>query len=282
MDRTARSRGSPYDTDSECRSHLELIIGELASIAVALSGGVDSSLLLAVARRQVGEGAVAAIGVSPSLADRDLRLAREIATHLGSPLLEISTDELSIPGYVANAGNRCFHCKSVLYQHLGSHPLLANRTVCDGTHSEDHAGDRPGMRAAWERGVRSPLREAGLGKRAIREWAREIGLPNWDRPARPCLASRIGIGTPVSVARLHVVESLEEILAEAGFRVFRARMIDDEVVVEVGVDELDRLGEPEWRRRFLARARDLGVGEVSVERRGYGVVGPSRRIELRG
>jgi len=230
---------------------------------------VDSALLLAVARETIGARAVAATGVSPSLSTEELAVAREIAGFLGAPLLELPTDELARPGYVANRGDRCFHCKSELYGLLSTHPRLHGHVVCDGTHADDADGDRPGMRAARELAVRSPLREAGLGKAAIRRWARDLGLPNWDRPARPCLASRIAVGTAVTPARLGVVAALESVLAEEGFRVYRARLTPSGIIVQLGRDELARLGERRWRTRFAARAAELGERRVLVDRNGY-------------
>ncbi len=267
--------------DLEARARLIELLEEFGQVAVALSGGVDSALLLAVARAALGDGAVGATGVSPSLSTDELMSARTVALALGVPLLEIATHELERPEYVANAGDRCFHCKTELYGLLAGHPQLRGRVLVDGTHAEDPSGDRPGMRAASEQGVRSPLREAGLGKRAIRAWARELGLPNWSRPARPCLASRVGIGTEVTTGRLETIAALETILAEEAFRVFRARIDGELVVIQLGRAELSRLPEPRWRTRIVERARALGISRVLFDEDGYRAPGEPRSLARR-
>lgn len=254
----------------------------LSPVAVAFSGGVDSSLLYAEARRVLGDQAVAAIGVSPSLARADLEAAREVARWLQAPLLELATEEVEREAYAANAGDRCFHCKTELYSRLAAAPELAGWSVCDGTNLDDLAADRPGMTAAARQGVRSPLREAGFGKAQIRELAQAWGLPNWDRPAQPCLASRVRVGTRVDATVLGDVEALEQILTAAGFRVRRARVEARDVVVTVDAVELDRIGVRGWREAFVAEARRRGYQRVHVDLDGYrspGVSPPDRRAE---
>lgn len=267
-------------TEDPIRLRLASILSEVGPVAVALSGGVDSSLLLSVAHEVLGDAAVGAVGVSPSLATAELEDARAVAASIGAGLLEIPTHELDRPGYVANDGARCYHCKTELYLRIAGHPDLAGRTVLDGTNADDIADDRPGMRAAREREVRSPLREAGLGKTAIRAWARERGLAVWDKPARPCLASRVPVGTTVDAERLRAAERLEGVLSGAGFRVHRARVEREAVTVELGRDELPRLEEPGWRHRFVSLARELGFARVRVDERGYGAPGPPRLRDL--
>lgn len=250
-------------------TQLEERLRELAPVAVALSGGVDSSLLYAEARRVLGDRAVAFVGISASLSQDDLTTAREVAAHLEAPLLELSTDELSDARYRANRGDRCYFCKSALFDRAAVEEALNGWSLCDGTNADDLVADRAGMRAGGERGVRSPLREAGFGKAEIRALARERGLENWDRPARPCLASRVQVGTEVNSAVLGNVEQLESVLAAANFRVYRARIQDDQVTVVLGKDELGRLGEPEWTRAFTEKAEALGYRTVRFDENGY-------------
>ena len=250
-------------------ARLETRLRELAPVAVAFSGGVDSSLLYLEARRVLGEGAVAVIGTSPSLARSELAAARAVAAHLAAPLWELPTRELESEEYRANRGDRCFHCKDELFRCIMDDPRLAGWTVCDGSHADDPIGDRPGMTAARRLGVASPLREAGFGKGDIRALARSRGLPSWDRPSRPCLASRVRVGTPVTSERLAAVETIEECLAAHGFRVYRARITGEDLIVTLGVAELDRLGERGWWDPVTRLARRLGFRRVLADLAGY-------------
>ncbi len=249
---------------------LESRLLELGPIAVALSGGVDSTLLLCEAHRLIGNRAVAVTGVSASLSKSELREAQRVAQHVGSRLIELQTRELEVAEYRANRGDRCFHCKHELYGSMARHEQLVGFTVIDGTHAEDPAGDRPGMRAAVALGVVSPLRDVGFGKSDIRALARRRNLPNWDRPARPCLASRVAIGTEVDSQILADVEAFESVLAGHGFHVYRARVAKARVLVEVGMDEVNRLDEPAWREEFARVATARGYRDVSANRSGYG------------
>ncbi|MFQ5654745.1 MAG: hypothetical protein ACE5GW_08445, partial [Planctomycetota bacterium] len=148
-------------------------------------------------------------------------------------------------------------------------PRLAGWTVCDGTNADDAAADRPGITAAGDVGVISPLREARIGKAEIRKLASELGLPNRERPSRPCLASRVRVGTPVDAATLRRVAALEGILERAGFRIYRARTCGDEVTVVLGGDEMARLGEPGWRHELVCEALRQGYRRIVVDLLGY-------------
>ena len=217
------------------------LLSNLSPLAVALSGGVDSSLLLHEAHQVLGDRVVAVTGVSASLSRSELREARQVADHIGARLIEVETEELESEEYRANRGDRCFYCKNELYGMISRDPRLREHHIADGTNADDVAGDRPGMRAAAAIGVVSPLREAEFGKSDIRSLARFRGLSNWDRPARPCLASRIAVGTQVDARKLADVEALEAVLSRHGFSGYRARIVDRRVLVEVGLDEVARL-----------------------------------------
>jgi uncharacterized protein len=223
------------------RAALEENLHALGRVAVAFSGGVDSAVLLAEARRVLGEGAVAVIADSPSLPRAELTRAREEAAALGARLVEVSTDELSDPRYRANAGDRCYWCKEALFRAM---ELVAEREgiahLAFGEITDDAGDDRPGARSASERGVRAPLAEAGLSKSDVRALAREHGLAAADVPSSACLASRIPVGTTVTAERLARVEEAERRVRALGFRRLRVRDRGTCARLEVGEDELSR------------------------------------------
>jgi pyridinium-3,5-biscarboxylic acid mononucleotide sulfurtransferase len=211
--------GSPSAPTADA-ANLLTTVGGLGSVVVAFSGGVDSAVVLAAAVRALGpRRAIAAIADSPSLARSELELARRTAGELGAELAVLGTDELAVPGYQANAGDRCYFCKQTVLSSVGE--LAAARGfahVATGTHLDDRAAPhRPGLRAARELSVVEPLADAGLTKAAVRAVAREWGLSTSEKPSMPCLASRIEVGIPVSRERLGLVER-----AEAAVRAFLA------------------------------------------------------------
>jgi uncharacterized protein len=215
------------------------ILRELESVAVAFSGGVDSAVLLHAAHAALGTRAVAVIADSPSLPRRELAEARALAAAVGAPLEVVATDELEHPDYRANAGERCYFCKSALFDAM--EPWARERgfaALCFGEITDDLSDHRPGARAAGERGVRAPLREAGMSKADVRRYAREQGLPVADKPASACLASRIPVGTEVTRERLARVERAENALKDLGLRQLRVRDHGAHARVEVGQDEL--------------------------------------------
>ncbi len=238
------------------------------SAVVAFSGGVDSALVAAVAHRVWGERALAVTGCSPSLAAADRQAARQVANAIGIRHEEIATHEIDAPGYRANAGDRCFHCKSELYARLAA---LAERrgyaVVLDGTHTGDLVGHRPGLRAASEAGVRAPLVEAGFGKAEVRALARALGLAVWDLPANACLASRLPVGTPVTTERLERVARAEAAVKELGYSQVRVRDHGGWARLELGQAELERgLAEAE---RLIGAVVRAGFDRAQVDPAGY-------------
>jgi uncharacterized protein len=249
---------------------------------VAFSGGQDSALVLAIARQVLGrERVVAVLGLSPSLPAREREEARTLAHALDAVLVELPTEELADPGYAANGPDRCFHCKRVLFTRCLA--LAAERglpAVLEGGNVDDDRDYRPGSRAARELGIRSPLREAGLGKADIAALSRELGLPTWDKPPAACLASRIPWGTPVTAALLGQIERAEDALRNAGFRRCRARHHGDLVRIELDPAELGRAACGPVREVLVARLKALGYRFVSLDLEGYRTGSFNDRLDL--
>ena len=226
-------------------AQLERRIASLDSAIVAFSGGVDSSLVAAVAFRALRESALAVTAVSPALATGELDGARSVAQTLGIRHQTISTEELTRYGYRRNARDRCYHCKTELYDRLG---LLANaegyRAVLSGANADDVGDWRPGLRAAAEHGVVHPLLEAGVGKDEVRVLARQLRIPSAEKPASPCLASRLPYGTAVRPEILAQVDRAELAVKALGYRVVRVRHFGSVGRVELAAAELPRASKP--------------------------------------
>ena len=246
------------------------VLAEAGPVVVAFSGGTDSSLVAAVAARALGPDAVAVTAVSPSLPPGDAEQAAEVAGAIGIAHRTVRTRETERPDYLANGTDRCYHCKTELYDVLA---LIATDAggaqVVSGANADDLGDFRPGLRAAAEHGVRHPLVEVGMTKPEVREAARELGVPSWDRPASACLSSRIAFGVTISVEMLSKVGRAEQLLKELGFRQCRVRVHDDLVRVEVEPDELDRLASAAVRERVVAGLRDLGYRYVTLDLEGF-------------
>jgi uncharacterized protein len=255
--------------DAKLAALRETIRG-LESALVAYSGGADSALVLKVAHQVLGDRALGVIACSPSYPEAERRDAVALAEQLGAPVLQIQTEEMDDPNYVANHGNRCYFCKQELFTKLES--LRAERgfaAILDGYNADDVGDYRPGMRAAQEHHVRHPLQEVGLSKAEIREISRALGLPTWDKPAMACLSSRIPHGTPIQIGMLQQVDDAEQLLRRLGFRQLRVRHHNKIARIEVELSELPRLVEPATREQVVRGLRQLGYSFVTVDLAGY-------------
>lgn len=250
---------------------LERAVRPRLRLLTAYSGGVDSTLVAAVARRVLGrDHAPAAIGDSASLPRHELREARSIAASLDIRLIEVNPGEQLDANYRANAPDRCYHCKSYLYASL--HRLadeMGFAFIANGTNTDDLGDHRPGLRAASESQVVSPLLEAGLNKADVRALAAHLGLANSDKPAAACLASRIPYGTPVTPKRLAMVESAEALLRDMGFCGFRVRHHETVARIELPHDQWPRMLDESIRSRVVERLTALGYSHVALDLAGF-------------
>jgi pyridinium-3,5-biscarboxylic acid mononucleotide sulfurtransferase len=250
---------------------LEEIIRSRPRALVAFSGGVDSTLLLRISRDVLGpENVVAVTGVSPTYTPEELATARRAARALGVEHVLIETAELGCAAFAANPPDRCYHCKGELFDKILD--LARRRTidaVYDATNTDDLDDYRPGRRATEERGVASPLVLAGFSKKDVRALSRKLGLASWDKPANPCLASRIPYGTPITTETLDRVRTGETYIRGLGFPVVRLRHHDRLARIEIPAADFARLMKPATARRIAARLRSLGYLWIALDIEGF-------------
>ena len=241
------------------------------SCAVAFSGGVDSAVVAQAAFEALGDRAVAVTGTSASLAAGEVEQAEEIARLIGIRHHVINTDEFAQDQYLRNAPDRCYHCKTELYTQLERIlPELGTKIILNGANVDDEGDYRPGMTAAAEHQVHSPLAECGITKSEVRQLAAQWNLPVWDKPASPCLSSRVAYGEAVTPERLAMIDSAEQFLRRRGLRTCRVRYHRGDLArIEVPPEELLPLCEPQTRRELAAELHRLGFKFVTIDLEGF-------------
>ena len=253
------------------RDQLLSLIRGYGTCAVAFSGGIDSTVVAKAAQMALGERAIAVTGTSASLAAGELEEARQLAELIGIRHEVLATDEFANPHYVQNASDRCYHCKTELYTQLeGLAERLKVAMVLNGANLDDLGDYRPGMRAAREHRVASPLAECGFHKSDVRELAAHWSLPTWDKPATPCLSSRVAYGEEVTPERLAMIDQAEQFLRQQGLRMLRVRYHKGDLArLEVPPDAFAKLCEVGVREALVTRLKALGFKFVTLDLEGF-------------
>src|SRR5579885_91852 len=253
------------------RDRLVEVLRGLGGAAVAFSGGIDSTVVARAAVLALGDRAVAVTADSPSVPRAEVAEARELARQIGIRHRVVNTEEFDDPNYVRNDGTRCYYCKSELYTRMEQLlPELGVSVLCSGANLDDQGDYRPGLKAAAEHAVRHPLQEAGFTKADVRALAQSWGLPTWDKPASPCLSSRLAPGVEVTRKRTARVEAAETYLRSLGYRECRVRLHEGELArVEVPAALLPRLADPAWREGLVRRLKELGFRFVTLDLEGF-------------
>jgi len=262
------------------RDALLRVLASYESCAVAFSGGVDSAVVAKAAHLALGDAAVLVTGSSAAMAEGELEAARALAEWIGVRHVVVPTHEFENPDYLANAPDRCYHCKSELYTQLdGVAERLGVKVVVNGANADDLGDYRPGMRAAGEHQVRSPLAECGFTKQEVRDLAAAWELPVAEKPATPCLSSRVAYGEQVTPERLAMIDRAEQLLRSLGIRELRVRYhAGDMARIEVPLEALERLCEPETRTLVVDELQRLGFKFITLDLAGFRSGGLNRLI----
>ena len=250
---------------------IKSLILEMDSALVAFSGGVDSTLVLALAHDVLGEKALAVTAQSASMPDREMKACHQLAKEIGVKHLVVKTEEMSNPNYRANPANRCYHCKTELYSRLKKVAQQENiLNILNGTNTDDLGDYRPGLDSAREQGVRSPLVEAEFNKQEVRELSRKMELSVWDKPAMACLSSRIPYGQPVTPEKLAMIEQAEDLLLSLGFTQVRVRHLGTLARIELDKNEIPRYqNDKSVQKAVEEKLKALGFNNVVLDPEGY-------------
>jgi pyridinium-3,5-biscarboxylic acid mononucleotide sulfurtransferase len=262
------------------RDQLLSALSSYGSCAVAFSGGVDSAVVAKAARLALGDAAVLVTGTSAAMAEGELEAARELAQIIGVRHVVLPTEEFANPNYITNAPDRCYHCKSELYTQIGGlAERLGVRVIVNGANADDLGDYRPGMRAASEHEVRSPLAECGITKQEVRELAAAWHLPVADKPATPCLSSRVAYGQEVTPERLAMIDRAERLLRSLSFGELRVRYHEGDVArIEVPLEKLNDLCQTDTRKLVVDELQRLGFKFITLDLAGFRSGGLNRLI----
>lgn len=249
---------------------LRKLFHDMGAVLVAFSGGIDSTLVLKLAHDTLGSRAIAVTAISPTFPVVELDIVRQLSQEIGARLIITETNQLQMPHFVRNDAMRCYHCKTDLYHLLGDiQKDLDIPSVVDGTNRDDLSDERPGIKAAREFSVRSPLVEASMGKADIRTLAKALGLSNWDKPAAACLSSRIPRGIMITHEKLRRVEKAEAFLLDEGFRQVRVRDHEGLARIELDSEDLSAFLDPDRRQRVTQALKNAGFRRVTLDLEGY-------------
>lgn len=249
---------------------LKQILKDMEGVLVAFSAGVDSTFVLKVARDVLGEKVLAVTARSVTYPLAELEEAKQLASFLGVRHLIVDSKEINVPGFSNNPPNRCYYCKTELYDILTEIARRENIPyIVDGTNYDDIYDHRPGMKATVEHGVRSPLKEAGLTKEEIRHLSRELGLPTWDKPSFACLSSRFPYGDKITVEKLQMVDAAENFLRQFKFKQLRVRHHDKIARIELTKEDMVRVVTTDIGDKIVAKFKELGYAYVTLDLQGY-------------